>query len=724
MKEIKKDILVRVYIVYLVVLIFGLVIIGRVVMIQQVDTEKYMEMARQQEISVEKLVAVRGNILADDGSLLAASIPLFEIWMDMKADSLTEKVFKKNVDSLAICLSDLFGDRSADEYRNHLYDGWRKRSRGHLIKREVTYPELNELRNFPIFRRGKNKGGLLILTEYHRELPYRSLARRIIGYEKKIKGYKSYKGGDSIVYVGLEGTFSDVLAGKDGQRLIRRISGRSSVPVDADNQVEPENGDDIITTLDVNLQDLAESALRKELIADSADHGCVVLMEVKTGYIRAMANLGRTKKGIYEEAYNYAVGESQETGSTFKLASFLVALHDGKIDLNTPVNCTGGVTFYSGRKMEDSHHGLGVITAKQVFEKSSNVGTSRMIYNAYADNPQAYIDGLYRIGINRPLQLQIPGEGKPYIKTTKSKYWSALSLPWMSIGYEISLAPIHLLTLYNAVANNGVMVKPLFVREIRRNGKPVKEFAPVVINPQIVSPAAVTMARELLEGVVTEGTGASIKSPYYKIAGKTGTAQIAAGNKGYRQGTKQVQYKGSFVGYFPADNPKYSCIVVIVNPKKGKYYGGAVAAPVFRELSDKLFAIRPDIRMPLPKDTLRSPVPFIQAGLAGELNNAVATLGIGVRNQSGDAEWVKPALDSTGVVLEAENIRRGIMPDVCGMGLKDAVYLLESQGLNVLVKGKGTVVRQSIPAGTAIGRRTPVIIELQTGSLPQNPTKV
>jgi cell division protein FtsI (penicillin-binding protein 3) len=711
-KEVRKDILVRVYVVYLTVLIFGLVVIGRVVMIQQLDRDKYLEIAREQEYRFDTLYAVRGNILADDGSLLAVSIPIFEVRMDMMTDSITEKVFRSNVDSLAICLHNLFGDRTISEYKDMLNHGRRVKSRYFLIHRNVTYPELSQLRKFPIFRRGKYQGGLIIIPEFRREFPYKSLASRIIGYKKIIKGYKSVFGGDSIVKVGLEATFDDTLSGKNGQRLVRRISGGNVIPVTDDNIVDPQNGDDVVTTLDVNLQDLAESALRKELIADSADHGCVILMEVRTGYVRAIANLSRTKKGTYEEAYNYAVGESQETGSTFKLASFLVALNDGKVDTNTLINCSGGVTSYSGRKMEDSHHGLGMITAKQVFEKSSNVGTSRMIYNAYASNPQEYINGLYRIGINRPLQLQIPGEGNPYIKSMKSKYWSALSLPWMSIGYELALAPIHLITLYNAVANNGTMVKPLFVREIRRNGKVIQQIRPIVINQQIVSPDAIGKAKALLEGVVTEGTGAGIRSPHYSIAGKTGTAQIAAGNKGYRQGTKLVQYKGSFVGYFPADNPKYSCIVVIVNPKKGKYYGGAVAAPVFRELSDKLFAIRPDIDIPLPVDTTQSPIPYILAGQAQDVNTAVSILNVRPKSTT-TSGWLRPALADQHVILTPEVIRKGMMPDVCGMGLKDAVYLLESQGMNVLIKGKGTVVRQSIAPGSPVSRRTPVVLELQ-----------
>ncbi len=705
MKQIKKDILVRVYLVYLGVLLFGLFIIARVIFIQQFEKKELLDMAKKQEIRMFEMDAIRGNICADDGTLLAVSIPIFEIRMDVMTDSITEEVFSHNVDSLAIYLSRLYSDHTPSEYKDILWEGRRNKDRYLLIRRDVTYPELKKMRTFPIFRRGKYKGGLIVIPQYQRELPYKSLARRIVGYESGE--------GDKKVFVGLEGFFSKNLQGTNGQRVMRRVGGAAWMPVDPENQIEPQNGDDIITTLDVNLQDLAESSLKKELIADSADHGCVILMEVKTGYIRAMANLGRTKNNGYQEIFNYAIGESQETGSTFKLASFLVALDDKKVTLETPINCSGGITTFSGRKMEDSHHGLGVITALQVFEKSSNVGTSKMIYAAYAATPQKFIDGLYRIGINRPLNLQIAGEGKPYIKNTKSKYWSALSIPWMSIGYEIALAPIHLLTLYNAVANNGKMVKPLFVREIRHNGQVVQQFNTVVINPQIVSPQAIKDARYMLEGVVLEGTGASIKSPNYRIAGKTGTAQIAAGNKGYRQGTKQVQYKGSFVGYFPADNPKYSCIVVIVNPRKGKYYGGAVAAPVFRELSDRLFAIRPDIMIPLPQDTGSTRLPYAHAGSSTDLSSAFASLGLQAKPLTAATPWARPLADGGKVILTPQTLTRGVMPDVTGMGLKDAIYLLEQQGLKVIVNGKGTVVRQSIAPGYMIYKGLSVVIELQ-----------
>jgi len=668
-KDIKKDILLRVYIVYLSIFLFGLLILGRAVYIQSFEKSELIEMSKKQELRLFEVDAFRGNICTDDGTLLAVSVPIFDIRMDVVTDSITDRIFNRNVDSLSICLSQLFKDRTPSEYKDMLWEARRNKDRYLLIQRDVTYPVLEKIRKFPIFRRGKYKGGLIVVPQYRRELPYKSLAKRTIGYENEASVNR--------VYLGLEGSFSKYLQGINGQSLKRRVGGGAWMPVDPDDQVEPQNGADIITTLDINMQDLAESALRKELIADSADYGCVILMEVETGYVKAIVNLGRTKDGTYDEILNYAIQDCSEPGSTFKLASFLVALDDGKVDLTTPVNTGNGITMYSGRKMEDSHKGgYGTITAEQVFEKSSNVGTSKMIYNAYSASPQKYIDGLYRLGINRPLNLQISGEGNPYIKNTKSRYWSALSLPWMSIGYEVALAPIHLITLYNAVANNGVMVKPLFVKEIRKNGSVVERFSPVIINPQIVSPSTIKKAQYILQGVVEKGTATNIKTPVYKIAGKTGTAQIAHNNKGYRQDTKQVKYKGSFVGYFPADDPKYTLMVVIVNPKKGKYYGGSVSAPVFREISDKLYSHRPDILVPLPKDTVSVSSAYMHYNLP-------------------------------------KNIVKGTMPNVIGLGLKDAVYLMEKQGLNVLVNGKGTVVHQSIPAGYLITRGMPVVLDLK-----------
>jgi cell division protein FtsI (penicillin-binding protein 3) len=704
MRDIKKDIILRVYLVYLGVLLFGLAIMSRAVYIQSFEGEKLMEMARQQEMRWFDVEATRGNILAEDGTLLATSVPIFDIRMDVMTDSLTDEVFARNVDSLSICLASLFKDKKAYQYKDLLWDARRNKERYLLIQRDITYPDLKLIRRFPIFRRGKYKGGLIVIPNFRRELPFKDLAKRTIGYESDDTLHK--------IYVGIEGSFTKNLHGTDGKRLMRRVSSNNWVPLGSETQIEPLNGADLVTTIDINLQDLAEDALLKELRADSADHGCVVVMEVKTGYVKAIANLGRTKKGTYEETFNYAVGESSEPGSTFKLASFLVALEDGKIDLNTQVNTTGGVARFANREMNDSHHGgYGVINAEQAFEKSSNVGTSKLIYGAYASEPQKYIDGLYRLSINKPLGLQFSGEGLPYIKNTKSKYWSAVSLPWMSIGYEVALTPLQLLTLYNAVANNGKMVRPLFVSEIRQNGQVVEQFPPEVINPAICSPATIQKALILLKGVVNFGTATSIKSPLYQIAGKTGTALVAINNKGYGD-ERNVRYKGSFVGFFPADNPKYSCIVVVNNPSKGKYYGGAVAAPVFREIADHLYAKQPEIMTSPQRDTANPLMPFAQMGTQSDLKTVFSGLGIATMPLNDAAIWVKPLAEGNKMELYPEPITKGVMPDVSGMGLKDALYLLEGQGLMVLVNGKGTVARQSLAPGTPVRKGMPVVIEL------------
>jgi len=705
-QDIRKGILTRVYLVYIGILLFGLAVLGRAFYIQNFEKKQLLEMAKKQEMKVFPIDAIRGNILSDDGTLLAVSIPIFELRMDLYADSLTDEVFKNGVDSLAICLSKMSKDQSPIQIKDRLWEARRNQDRYFLIKRDVTYPELKKIRTFPIFKRGKYKGGLIVIPQWDRDLPYKSLAKRIIGYEKGE--------GANKVYVGLEGKFTKDLEGVGGSRLMRRTGGSNWMPVDIESQVEPQNGLDIVTTIDIELQDMAEAALRKELVADSADHGCLVVMEVKTGYVKAMVNLGRTKKGSYEEVFNYAIAEANEPGSTFKLASFLVALDDGKIELNTPIQVGNGIVYFAGHKIQDSHPPTSsVYTAQQVFEKSSNAGTAKMIYANYANDPQKYIDGLYRLGLNKLLNLQIDGERAPYIKNTKSKYWSDLSLPWIAYGYEVALAPIHLITLYNAIANKGKMVKPLFVKEILKNGVAVKTFKPVVLNPQIVSPATVEKAFTLMEGVVLRGTGTVIASPIYRIAGKTGTAQLAQNNRGYNQGTKNVRYKGSFCGFFPVEDPRFTMMVVIVDPKKGKYYGGAVAAPVFRQISDRLYARQEDIKFPFRKDSINSPVPFAHTGRQTDLNEAYTVLGYNTSKVDVRASWTQVVQDGGRIVLYPSKVSRNLMPDVSGMGLKDAMYILEQMGMNVVVNGRGSVVSQSVKPGTFVSKGMPVVLELQ-----------
>jgi len=707
MKEIKKDILLRVYVVYFGILLFGMAIIGKAIYIRSTEGKELLEKARKQEMRFFPVDAIRGNICADDGTLLATSIPIFDVRMDISSDLISDDLFKNQVDSLAYHLTKLFKDKNPSEYKNLLWEGRRNGDRYLMIHRDVTYPELRQMRKFPILKLGTYKGGMIVIPQFQRELPFKNLARRTIGYENTEAAQR--------VYVGLEGSFSKNLQGTGGKRLMRRIGNAAWMPVDIENEVEPQNGDDIITTLDINLQDLAESALRKELSADSADHGCVIVMEVKTGFIKAIINLGKSPKGGYEEVFNYAIGESSEPGSTFKLASFLVGLEDGRISMDQPVNLGNGTMNYHGRSMTDAHKLTGTLLAHQVFEKSSNVGTSKLIYNAYVDEPQKYIDGLYRMSINLPQNLQIGGEGRPYIKNTKSKWWSAVSLPWMAIGYEVAITPLQLLTLYNAVANNGVMVKPLFVREIRKNGQVVQSFQPVVINPHICSAATIEKAHMLLEGVVERGTGTALKNPHYRVAGKTGTAQVAMNNKGYGQGTKAIKYKGSFVGYFPADHPRYSIIVVINNPSKGKYYGAAVAAPVFKEIADRIFANLHDVNNPPPQDTSGHLIPRANAGVQKDLEDAYAWLNIKVKPVNLAAQWAVPVSNNSSVMLLPSNHYQGTMPDVTGMGVKDAVFLLEQMGLKVVLNGKGNVVRQSLSPGRMYLKGSIVLLDLAMG---------
>ncbi|TSA25248.1 MAG: PASTA domain-containing protein [Bacteroidetes bacterium] len=705
MKEAKKSILLRTYLVYLGILLFAFAIMSRVIYIQFFETTELLEQAKKQELSWFDVEAIRGNICSDDGTLLATSIPIFDIRMDLRTDSLSDEIFRQNIDSLANRLSFLFRDRTPSQYRDELWEARRNGERYYLIKRKITYPELKELRTFPIFRRGKYKGGLIVIPHYQRELPYKELAKRTIGYESTDESNR--------VFVGLEGFFSQHLQGVTGQRLMRKVGGESWVPVDLENELEPQNGDDIITTIDINVQDLAEQALIRELIADSADHGCVVVMEVASGQVKAIANLKRVGPGRYHEEYNYAIGESSEPGSTFKLVSFMVALEDGKIDLHMPVATGHGEVFYSGRKMSDSHKGgYGTITAREVFEKSSNVGTSLLITRAYGNNPQKFVDGIYKLGIQKPLGLQISGEGTPTIKDTKDKFWSKLSLPWMSIGYEVALTPLQLLTFYNSVANNGVMVKPLFVKEIRRNGQAVNQYGTEVLNPSVCSPVTLAKLRMIMQGVVDQGTATNVRNPVYKIAGKTGTAQVAKDNRGYGKDGVGVEYKGSFVGFFPVEDPKYSIIVVINNPKKGKYYGASIAAPVFKEISDQLYAQHPEIRFVAPRDTASQLIPYAKAGKRSDLEQLYGTLGIPTLSSNPTALWIRPQLVHQTVNLIPESITQGIMPDVTGMGLRDAIFLLEKTGLMVRVTGKGSVVFQSIAPGSPVTTGTMVLIQL------------
>ncbi len=695
--ESRKDILWRVYVVYAFIFLFSLAILGKIIYIQFVEGDMWREKADKLSLRYLNIEATRGNVYDANGEFLATSVPIFEVRMDVASPLIADSTFNDNVDSLAICLSNFFQDKSRREYKSLLLKARRDKNRFLLLKRTVNYDQVKILRTFPIFRNGKNAGGLIANARSRRVLPYQQLAFRTIGWDKE--GRKND--------LGLEGAYSASLEGISGKRLYQRIANGNWRPLNNENEIDPQNGQDIVSTIDIHLQDVAEEALLRQLEANEANHGCAILMEVKTGNIKAIANLGKNKEGFYEEKYNYAIGESTEPGSTFKLFSLLAALEDKKVSLDDKVDVTGGITHFANRTMRDSHLGGGVMTVQQAFEKSSNVGISKIIYQHYANNPQAFIDRLHSFSIASPLGLEIPGEGRPSIKGTESRTWSKVSLPWKSIGYEVALTPLQILTFYNAVANDGVMVKPHFVKEIRQGGMPVKVIEPEIINRKIASKEAIALAKVMLEGVVEHGTGSALKNPIYKVAGKTGTAQIAQNAGGYNKS----DYKASFVGYFPAENPKYSCIVVINNPSKGVYYGGAISAPVFREIADRVYATDPEMGLNW-SDSIRTVYPIpVKNGLVSDLEYLSRWLGIRFPSLP-SATYARNLADSTGQKYITLNTSLHSMPDLSGMGARDAVYLLEKMGLRVRISGYGLVRKQSIAPGSPAREGEVISLEL------------
>ena len=699
--NIRTDILLRVYIAFGLIVLFAFAVLFKLFHVQYVEGNKWRAMADSLSTRFANVEASRGNIYSIDGSLLATSVPEYEIRMDMLAGGIEKDTdFYEKIDSLASKLSSFFGDKSSRKYSRMLRQARQDRERYVLLKRHVTHQQLKVIRKFPIFNMGRYKGGLISVQQNKRIMPFGALAARTIGYKN-----------ENVQPVGLEGAYGSYIDGESGKRLMRRIAGGVWMPVNQDIEIAPKEGADIISTIDINMQDVAQRALKKQLIASDADHGCVILMEVVTGEIRAIANFTKVSAGEYNERFNYAIAASQDPGSTFKLASYIALLEDKKVDTNSMVATGDGTYRIPGHTIRDSHGGIGTVTVKKAFEESSNVAIAKMINTSYQDDQEKFPEHLYEWGLNKKLMLQIPGEGQPVIKNPGNKSWNKKqTLPQMAYGYEMQITPLQMLAFYNAVANDGKYISPIFVKEIRRLGNTVKQFKARVINDKICSDETLGKVRAMLEGVITAGTGKTLATPLYKIAGKTGTAQVADGNKGYRADRK---YQASFCGYFPADNPKYAMIVVVNNPRKGSYYAALVAGPVFREVADKVYASDINMYDAIEDQKFAGSIkmPSAKAGEKKATQRVYNAFGIKALFAA-NAEYV--AVDTNkGIANQEIKIIEGAVPDVTGMGLKDAVYILGNSGLKPQVRGSGKVVRQSLEAGTSVVKGYPIVLELE-----------
>ena len=695
--NVKKSIVTRVRLAFLGVAVFSCAIFWKATKIQYQEGNRWRALEQERRISYQPVPATRGNIYSDNESIMATSLPFYRVAWDPGV--VDDAVFKAGVDSLAWHLSHFFQDRSVQEYRRRLVNARSARAPAlryiRLNSRQINFQEKKLLANWPIFRAKRNRGGAIFEKVDKRFRPFGGLAQRTIGFVNEDKHG-----------AGLEYTFEQSLAGKSGEALFERVPGGVK-PVYDGTEIKPQPGYDVKTTLDINLQDVAENALYKSLVDNNAQYGCVILMEVATGEIKAVANLGKASDDTYKEDYNYAFADQGRTepGSTFKLAS-MMALFEARPELTLDdVVDTGNGRMYVGGAVKSDSHGYGRITVQQVFEKSSNIGVAKLVDKYFAADPTEYTDQLKKFGLDKPLGFQMTGEARPYVKDPTDRSWSRTSLTTMSIGYELKLAPLQTLALYNAIANGGVKVQPLIVKEIKQADKVLQRNETVVLNPKICSDATLAKVKAMMEGVVLEGTARGIKPKDYTIAGKTGTAWK------FKNGQYTKTYSTSFCGYFPADKPKYSCIVVVDSPRNGRIYGADVAAPVFREVADKCMARDLLSQRPLlAKARLnKSRVPLVRAGMQDELALVCQKLGLpGQTQATGGEEWVRAASDTAfharTVALVVNPVRPGYVPQVRGLTLRDALFLLENRGLHVRALGTGRVREQSLAVGSRFRR--------------------
>lgn len=711
MAENKRNIMTRYFFVVLVMTLIGIAIIVKGALIMFAERQYWQDVADR---FVKENVTVkpnRGNILSADGKLMASSLPEYRIYMDFKAGGKEkDSLLMLHINEICEGLHNIFPDKSAAEFKRHLLKGRKKGSRNYLIyPRRISYIQYKEAKKLPVFNLNKYRGGFHELAYNQRKKPFGSLAARTLGdlYADTAQGAKN----------GIELAFDSLLKGQDGITHRQKVMNKYLNIIDK----APVDGCDIVSTIDVGMQDICEKALVDKLKEINASVGVAVLMEVQTGEVRAIVNMMKAGDGNYYEMRNNAISDMLEPGSTFKTASIMVALEDGKITPDTEVDTGNGIMPMYGRQMKDHNWhrgGYGKINVTRILEVSSNIGVSYLIDKYYKDDPQKFVDGLKRMSIDQPLHLQISGEGKPNIRGPKERYFAKTTLPWMSIGYETQVPPMNILTFYNAIANNGVMVKPKFVKAAVKNGEVVEEYPTEIINPKICSDHTLSQIRTILQKVVSEGLAKPAGSKQFPVAGKTGTAQISQGAAGYKSG--RVNYLVSFCGYFPADNPKYSCIVSIQKPGLPAS-GGLMAGSVFGKIAERVYA--KDLRYELKNaiDSTTNVIPAVKAGEMKEALYVLDELNVPVQREgewNGSTVWGHPSESPTAVLLNAGNTDQqkkedNRVPNVIGMGAKDAVFLLEEKGLRVRLSGVGKVRRQSLPHGSHFTKGQTVLLTLR-----------
>ncbi len=711
------------FIVFLLVCVAGSVLI-RASQTAFVERDYWLHLDSIQNRPDRLVYPSRGNIFSADGKLMATSVPCYYLYIDFAADCYSNKTKKwssldtflyskhNGVDSLSVYLSRKLKDRTPAGYKKYLLSGLnaKKKSRQFPICRDkVSYSDLKEIKKFPFLRLGVFKSGFYTREMVERQKPFGTLASRTIGDTFRDIDPKT---GLTKGKNGLELQYDTLLHGVAGLNSVRRLGGGWTNVV----EVEPVEGMDIRTTIDINIQDIAEKSLLDMLKKIDAASGTAVVMEVATGEVKAITNMGRIREGVYGEDTNHAVADETEPGSTFKVASIMVALEDGVCQPGDTVDVGNGIYMYKGARMTDHNNnkgGYGRISVEQAIWYSSNIGVAKTVLKGYEKNPTKFVEGLYRIGLNEDLRLEIPGAGRAKIRRPDDtvRYWSKTALPWMSFGYETQIPPIYTLAFYNAIANNGKMVRPIFTKEILHNGKTVQSFSTEVVRESICSERTLNMIKDMLLGVVEKGTGKAVHSDFVRIAGKTGTAQIASGGV-YRQGGGQ----GAFCGYFPADEPKYSCIVVIRQPRNGYPSGGTMSGGVVKAIAEKVYASHMsfDIR-DMEKDSLAVMLPQPKAGERDALEYVLNKLDIEADNDSIETKWVTAKREDgrEDVKLKDIPIREGLVPNVVGMGAKDAVYLLESVGLQTSLNGMGRVSSQSISPGSRVSKGQTVSLTLK-----------